>query len=153
MAIVYAEGSYLVRVEDQRFMESPREKILAFVLSGRVLKNLDDPSADVKQFLRDITLYIDNDETAKQVLYRLHQLGYSGNDLSGVDPDTEGYYSFAGKEIKANCRHKPGSWGDPSERWYLADPVRPNLGDKSKLREFDRILIGSRDHGTEGGGE
>jgi len=144
MPAYFTPGRYLLRIEQQRFMESPREKTLAFVLTCRVLKNLDNPSADVKPFLRDLTLWID-DDSAHQVLHDLHKLGYSGKDLSGVDPDTPNHHSFVSREIEANCRHKESSRGDPSERWYLADPVKPNLGDKAKLRKFDRLLAGSQD--------
>ena len=55
MANVYKPGRYCGRVENQRFVES-RKGTPGFCLTVRLQSNLDDPSAEVKPYLRDVTM-------------------------------------------------------------------------------------------------
>jgi hypothetical protein len=148
MATDFAPGRYLVRVENQCFTESQQKKTLGFRLTFRVQTNLDEPDARVKPFSRDITWWI-SEKNFKRVLQDLHTLGYAGDSLAGVDPDSKSFHGFFGQEIELACTHETGEKGGVFERWGLpADkPVgQPGLKDKSRLQRFDQILARSQGH-------
>jgi hypothetical protein len=145
MATYFDPGRYLVRIEHQRFLESQRRGTLEFCLTFRVQKNLDKPDTRVKSFLRNTTWWI-TENTVKRVMRDLRTLGYSGDSLAGLDPDYQDFYDFSGQEIELICTHESNEKGDVFERWSLAATAKPNLENKSKLREFDRLLAKSRGH-------
>jgi hypothetical protein len=122
---------------NQCFIESAQKGTLGFTLSFRVLASLDQPETPIKSFQRDTTLWI-TDKTVKRVLHELHNLGYPGVTLSGVDPDTPGFHDFRDLEINLICQHEHGG-DEVYERWSL-ETARANLENKWQLRRFDRML-------------
>ena len=145
MATQCPTGRYLGRVENQRFLQSQQRGTLGFCLTSRIQKNLDEPDAQLKPFFRETTLWI-TENTVKRVLHDLHTLGYAGDSLEGVDPDSPNFHNFTGQEIELICTHESNGKGDTFERWSLAAAAKPNLENKTKLREFDRILAKSQGH-------
>jgi hypothetical protein len=132
------EGRYLVRITNQCFTSSKQKGTLGFVLTFRPVRRLDRPESPAKPFQRDTTLWI-TDRTLKRVLHQLHELGYEGADLKGVDPDTKGFHDFRDLEIELTCSHEPGSTGEIYEQWSF-ESSQQNLADKTLLRHFDRLL-------------
>jgi hypothetical protein len=144
----FDQGRYRVRITDQCFTESTQKGTLGLVLAFRVLSNLSQPDAPVKQFQRDTTLWI-TDKTAKRVLDDLHGLGYLGTTLSGVHPATEGFHDFRDLEIEMTCKHEPNERGEVYEQWNL-DSSKPKLKDRGKLQYFDDLLRANGGHGAAG---
>jgi hypothetical protein len=133
----FEPGRYLVRIKGQYFTESQVKGTLGFSLVFRVQRNLDQPDQPVKPFLRECVQWI-TDNTVKRVLHNLHALGYPGDSLAGVDPDTNGFYNFSNREIEVICTHEKDK-GETFERWSLPFG-KSNLQDKTQLRRFDRLL-------------
>jgi hypothetical protein len=85
MSVQFDAGRYRCRIVDQCFVESRQKSTPGLMLSFRVIQNLDDPEASVKSYQRSLTLWI-TPRTRARVLHQLHELGYEGDTLSGVDP-------------------------------------------------------------------
>jgi hypothetical protein len=97
------------------------------------------PQTPVKAFLRDMTWWL-TDRTIERTLHDLHRLGYEGSSLSGVDPDTEGFHEFRGREVELACHHENGENDKTFERWTL--PAEKRVAkDKSELQRLDRLLV------------
>jgi hypothetical protein len=82
----FEEGYYRVRIVNQCFTESQLKGTLGFILSFRVLSNLDRPDAPISSYQRDATLWV-TDKTYERTLQQLHNLvktvlyaGISRND-------------------------------------------------------------------------
>jgi hypothetical protein len=138
MPTSFDEGRYRVRVVNQRFCKSRVKETLGFVLDFRPLCRLDQPEVPLKSLLREVTLWI-TENTVKRVLHQLHQLGYAGMDLKGVDPDSENFHDFRDVDTDLTCTHEPGDKGEMYERWSFEE-AKQNLSDKTLLRHFDRLL-------------
>ena len=139
MATQFQEGRYQVRIVNQRFIESPQKKTPGFMLTFRVVCNLDQPEAPlIKSYQRQVTWWI-TEKTVKRLLHVLHALGYTGTTLSGVDPDTKDFHDFRGQEIELVCKHERNEKDEVFEQWTFENS-KPNLEDKSQLRYFDRLL-------------
>ena len=134
----FQPGRYRVQITDQRFTQSSQKKTVGFTLSFRVLSRLDQPEESVKAYRRDLTLWITNG-TYKRVMHSLRDLGYEGKNLSGVDPDKEGFHEFRDQEIEVECTHESNGKGEVFEQWDLVTG-KPKLEDKSLLRYFDNLL-------------
>jgi hypothetical protein len=138
MAVQFEPGRYAVRIENQYFTESPQKGTLGFGLTFRVQKNLDQPDQPLKPFSREWVQWV-TEATLKRVLHNLHVLGYAGDSLAGVDPDTAGFHDFRGLEVELTCVHEKDAKGEVFERWNLPS-AKTNLKDKTQLRRFDRLL-------------
>jgi hypothetical protein len=138
MSTQFAAGRYRVCIESQRFIQSSQKGTLGFELSFRVTANADQPDAPVKPFQRGVTLWISDQAAANRALQRLQKLGYPGQTLTGIDPDTENSYDFCGTELELICQHETQG-GGTYERWDFP-VVKSNLKDKSLIRKFDRML-------------
>jgi hypothetical protein len=153
MFVQFDAGRYRVRIQDQCFVESRQKGTPGFLLSFRVLENLDNPEAPVKSYLRNTTLWI-TERTKPRVLHQLHELGYKGSTLSGVDPDNPGFHSFADVEAEMVCTHETTDRGT-FERWELGSNGGGNkpqkLRDKSILRQLDGEVDQSLVVATEAG--
>jgi hypothetical protein len=148
MPTQFREGRYRVRILNQCFTASGQKGTLGFVLTFRVLCQLDQPESPVKPYQRDAILWVTH-RTVKRVLDQLHQLGYEGADLSGVDPDTEGFHDFRDTEVVATCSHEPNGKGEVYEQWSL-EVGKQNLKDKTLLCHFDRLLALEHEMATVG---
>ena len=138
MPTQFEEGRYRVRIVNQRFIESQQKKTPGFMLTFRVLCNLEQPEASVKSYQRDVTWWI-TEKTVKRVLHELRALGYTGTTLSGVDPDTKDFYDFRSQEIELACKHERNEKDEVFELWSF-ESSKPKLEDKSQLDYFDRLL-------------
>lgn len=136
MATQFAPGRYLVRVRNQKFIESSQKGTPGFLLEFSVLQSLDKRALPTKPFGKALTMWI-TENNAQRVLHDLQSLGYKGKTLEGVDPDTAGFHDFSGADIELECSHEDTETGR-FERWSV--PARPSLKDKSKLRQIDRML-------------
>jgi hypothetical protein len=131
----FEPGRYLGRVEKQQFVES-KNGTPGFRLTVRIVENLEEPDATVKPSLRNMTWWI-TPKTKTWVWRDLHTLGYTGDELDGIDPDNKGFHDFGGQEIELTCKHEVNQTGDTFECWSLSFG-NMKLMDKSKLRHFDR---------------
>jgi hypothetical protein len=138
MTITYEPGRYLARVIYQYFGES-QQGTVKFCLRIQILQNLDRPDAMPRKAPeREINWWI-TPKTLNRVTRELAALGYTGKTLSGLDPDTEGFYDFAGREFEVTCEYEEGQDGRTWERW-TPRPTHKNLKSKAGLRRLDRIL-------------
>ena len=134
-------GNYLARVTHQYFGESKQKATLKFVLGIQIFQDLSNPGIACVQFEREVCWWI-TEKSLRFVMQDLCALGYEGQTLSGVDPDTAGFHDFRAQEVEVCCFYEKGPDGRLWERWKLLARY-VNLSDKSKLREFDRILTGN----------
>jgi hypothetical protein len=136
MSTQFEEGRYRVQIIDQYFTESSHRGTPGFLLTFRVLRNLDDPEVAVRPYQRSTTLWLTKN-TKPRVLHELHKLGYPGDTLQGVDPDVEGFYDFRGVEADMICRHDVNvNTKGVYEQWEF-DGRPPKLKDKSLLAALD----------------
>jgi hypothetical protein len=143
MTLTYKPGRYLCRITAQYFGEPQKTSRLKFCLWIKILENLDDPVTPCRQLIREINEWL-IPRNVVRVVQDLRALGYPGNDLSGLDPDRQGFHDFFGQEVEVLCVHEPEEDGRLWERWKLCGPPR-NLQDKSQLLELDRLLTGDTD--------
>jgi hypothetical protein len=148
MTAVPTPGNYLARVVHQYFGESKKKGTLKFALGIQIFQDLDNDSLCM-QFEREIYWWI-TEKSLPWVMYDLRVLGYQGQTLSDLDPDTTGFHNFHGLELEVSCNYEKCLDGEVRERWKLT-ARRENLRDKSRLRQFDRILGGTNGRATGGG--
>jgi hypothetical protein len=133
----FKPGRYLCRIENQSFIESTQKGTPGFRITFCVLKSLSNPDEPVKQYQRDCTWWL-SENTVKRVLRDLHRLGYGGDTLAGVDPDTRGFHNFAGEEVELMCVDENNQYGDVRERWYVAAAAKP--ASKAEIAKWDQFL-------------
>jgi hypothetical protein len=148
MATQFAEGRYLVRIVNQRFIKSTQKGTPGFQLGFRVLRNVDQPETPIGPYPRDTTWWL-TEKTIKRTLHDLHGLGYEGNTLAGVDPDNSDFHDFRDQEFELICSHKANNKDEIFEQWSFQNS-QPKLEDKTELDHFDRLLNPKRER-TNGG--
>jgi hypothetical protein len=140
---LYEAGNYLARIESQRFVTSPTKGTLGLSLSCLILRNLGQTEMLHDQYQRDAVLWV-TDSTWERVQRQLEGLGYSGADLDGVDPDIQGFHSFAGVEVELKRKHKESETkGEVYEQWSL-ESGNLKLRNRSQLEYFNKLMRKNR---------
>jgi hypothetical protein len=132
----FPEGLYLAKVINQYFTTSSQKETTGFCLQTRILKSLDNPD-DKCGALRVITFWL-TDNTYMRVFRELKSLGFDGDSLEDLDPDSESFHDLSQREIHLKCTHEEDQNGELREKWNL-HLERPPLQDKSALRRFNRM--------------
>jgi hypothetical protein len=79
--------------------------------------------------------------TVQRILHDLRGLGSTAATLRQLDPDSPGFYDFAGREVELSCDHEP-SFDNPEvmrERWTIRG--ERTLTNKKRLDELDAALM------------
>lgn len=118
MNVYYPPGNYRAEVTNQALGETKKTGNPQFVLTFRVLEALDHPSPGMNSYERSIFRVI-TDNTVEYLLQDLERLGFYGQSFSQLDPETEGFHDFRGKEIEVFCKHEEYE-GNSVERWSLS---------------------------------
>lgn len=138
MAPYYEPGTYLAEIIGQGFNEA-KTGTMQFCLRivPKLLFASDGEEHPVTQEYERTIFRPITDKTVDWVLEELTALGWQGSKWGELDPQTEGYHSFVGQEVKVLCQHEEYE-GSMQERWRLFSegremaPVAPD-----KLRRLD----------------
>jgi hypothetical protein len=73
----------------------------------------------------------------------LKALGFKGESFKDLDPDTEGFHNFTGKNVEMWCSHKSHPDGVLREEWSVARAVgslEVKPLERKKVRELDNLF-------------
>lgn len=120
MSCFYEEGYYQGEITQQA-MTKASTGTPQLVLRFRVL-SFSDGSAVPRQYERTSYRAI-TEKTMQYVEKDLDALGFKGNSLRLLDPNTPGYISLVGTKAEFQCRHENDQHDEPREKWGVAWPA------------------------------
>ena len=143
MSVFYDEGVYLGEILEQAIV-SAHTGTPQFALRFLVVSYADGSPVTrqyERKFYRSIT-----EKTASYLLNDLKVLGFTGNDLQQLEPQSPNGQDFTGKQIPFYCSHEDGQNGGTRERWSIARSVKPIQGDPVSAATFRKLnaLLGFR---------
>jgi hypothetical protein len=132
-------GRYQGKILGQRLVESKKKLTPGLTLNVLVLHNLSQPEISL-DLNRDLTLWF-TDSNFDITQRQLEKLGYTGDDLRDLDPNSENHHSFAGLTIQLSCTHKESEDdGETYESLNLIGGGNPELKDVARLAHFARLM-------------
>ena len=135
----YDPGRYRVRVISQSFSEASTGTP-QLVLRFKVLECVEPFNDGLASYERRIYFSL-TEQTVKRVLSDLREVGSTATTLRQLDPDTPGFYDFAGREIELSCTHEPSfdNHHVMRERWSIRG--ERTLTNKKLLDHLDALLM------------
>jgi hypothetical protein len=109
---------------------------LKFNIRGRVENDREIP---VERGERTVYLYLSEKALDMSVDVVAH-LGYDKDSLKFLNPEVEGFYNFAGKEVDLWCKIEEYQ-GKDTEKWSVSMPRKPVTPIEDKeLRRLDSLF-------------
>jgi hypothetical protein len=136
MSVSYDEGVYLGEILEQAIV-SAHTGTPQFALRFLVVSQADGSSVThqyERKFYRSIT-----EKTATYLLEDLQVLGFTGNDLQQLEPQSPNCQDFTGKQIAFSCSHEDDQNGRTRERWSIARGAKPIQGDPVSAATFRKL--------------
>lgn len=144
----YESGVYLGRILQQAMSQAGTgnsQFILRFLVLGKFNPADPDSLVECQQYERTAYRTI-TEKTIKYFLQDLEVLGFDKDSFKFLDPGTNGFVDFAGKEVQFYCSHEPRQDGAGlKEQWSVArqggsstfevKPIEPK-----HLRDLDNLF-------------
>src|SRR5262245_938841 len=107
---MFSEGVYRVRARTWGYKETTNgydQFEMTFEVLGEVNRNNpEDPARRCEAGIRSWSITLTTDVNAEWLSSVVVDLGYDGDDLLGLDPDTPEAFNFEGVEFDASCKHE-----------------------------------------------
>jgi hypothetical protein len=110
---------------------------------------VDTPDEEVPIEYRTETFWL-TANTIERVREDLRRLGWTGNKISELDPESPNYFSMTGWECILNCTHEQDRNGKERERWSPRASTLQPLGDRRDLDELDSFVTGGAAQAKDG---
>lgn len=141
----YQQGVYVCEVLQQALSESTKGTpvfLLKFQVLGAPVAGSDNYEPVRQSYERTMYLYI-TEKTMEFFSEKMRTLGFGGDSLGQLDPESPNHVSFVGNQFDAYCKHEPGQKGGMREVWDVsrgssALDVVPVAA--KKLRQLDQLF-------------
>ncbi len=143
----YQSGRYACKITGQALGKAGTgnpQFVLRFQVFGLV--DPQDPSRFIpapQQYERTHYRTI-TEKTVPYLLEDLKILGFDGDSFRDLDPGTEGFCDFRGKDVDMWCAHEQAQDGGEREKWSVArqggGEMKVDPLDSKKVRELDNLF-------------
>ena len=139
MATNYPPGVYQAKILDQGFFKSKKDNP-TFFLHFQILNKVggDGAPPECAQVERKYYKAV-MENTIGWLRDDLEAIGVELENLSKLDPQTEGAVNLIGRVITVFCEHKPDDEGQLHENWGIRRATRNKLSEDD-LRKLDNAF-------------